>query len=69
MAVVQEFDIDIRPAKLVRGQGLCKLIANNDSLDGVIFISVGEPMAVLEWYKDIIFYLRSRQFPVTMNPK
>ena len=26
-------------------------------------------MKILEWYKDIIFYLRSRQFPVTMNPK
>jgi hypothetical protein len=25
MAVVQEFDLDIKPAKLVKGQGLCKL--------------------------------------------
>jgi hypothetical protein len=25
MAVVQEFDLDIKPIKLVRGQGLCKL--------------------------------------------
>jgi hypothetical protein len=30
---------------------------------------VGEPMEVSEWYKDIIFYLRSGQFLVTMNPK
>jgi hypothetical protein len=27
MAVVQEFDLDIKPAKLVKGQGLCKLAA------------------------------------------
>jgi hypothetical protein len=27
MAVVQEFDLDIKHAKLVRGQGLCKLAA------------------------------------------
>ena len=27
MAVVQEFDLDIKPAKLVKGQGLCKLVA------------------------------------------
>jgi hypothetical protein len=26
-------------------------------------------MAVSEWYKYIIFHLRSGQFPVTMNPK
>ena len=25
MAVVQEFDLDIKPTKLVKGQGLCKL--------------------------------------------
>ena len=25
MAIVQEFDLDIKPAKLVKGQGLCKL--------------------------------------------
>jgi hypothetical protein len=28
-----------------------------------------EPLADSEWYRDIIFYLRSGQFPVTMNPK
>ena len=27
MAVVQEFDLDIKPSKLVKGQGLCKLAA------------------------------------------
>jgi hypothetical protein len=27
MAVVQEFDLDIKPTKLVKGQGLCKLAA------------------------------------------
>jgi hypothetical protein len=25
MAVVQEFDLDIKPAKMVKGKGLCKL--------------------------------------------
>jgi hypothetical protein len=66
---IQEYDIEIKPLKAVKGQGLCKLISNSDSLDGLILILVGEPMKILEWYKDIIFYLRSRQFPVTMNPK
>jgi hypothetical protein len=27
MEAVQEFDLDIKPAKLVKGQGLCKLVA------------------------------------------
>jgi hypothetical protein len=66
---IQEYDIEIKPLKEFKGQGLCKIIANSDSLDGMISISVGEPMADSEWYKDIIFCLRYGQFPVTMNPK
>jgi hypothetical protein len=29
MEVVHEFDLDIKPAKLVKGQGLCKLAAKS----------------------------------------
>ena len=29
MAVAQEFDLDIKPAKLVKGKGLCKLTAKS----------------------------------------
>lgn len=29
MTKIQEYDLDIRPTKLMRGQGLCKLIAEN----------------------------------------
>jgi hypothetical protein len=42
---------------------------NRDSVDGIISISVGEPLADSKWYKNIIFYLRSRKSPVTMNSK
>jgi hypothetical protein len=66
---IQEYDIDIKPLKEIKGKGLFKLIVNGDSVDGMISISVGEPLADLEWYKDIIFYLRSGQFLVTMNSK
>jgi hypothetical protein len=55
---IQEYDIEIKPLKVIKGQGLCKLIENSDSLDGMISISV-EPLADSEWYEDIIFYLRS----------
>jgi hypothetical protein len=66
---IQEYDIEIKPLKEIKGQSLCKLIVNGDSVDEMISISVGEPLADSEWYGDIIFYLRSRQFLVTTNPK
>jgi hypothetical protein len=66
---IQEYDIKIKSLKAIKGQGLSKLIMDGDSIDGMISISVGEPLADSEWYRDIIFYLRFGQFPVTMNPK
>jgi hypothetical protein len=66
---IQEYDNEIKPIKEIKGQGLCKLIVNGDSVDGMISISVGEPLVDSEWYIDIIFYLRSGQFPVTMKSK
>jgi hypothetical protein len=35
----------------------------------MISISVREPLADLEWYEDILFYLRYGKFPVTLNPR
>jgi hypothetical protein len=32
MAVIQEFDLDIKPAKIVKGQGLCKLVVEAQDL-------------------------------------
>jgi hypothetical protein len=69
LAKIQEYDIEIKPLKAIKEQGLCKIIVNSDSLDGMISISVGEPMADSEWCRDIVFYLRSGKFTVTMNPK
>jgi hypothetical protein len=69
LAKIQEYDIDIKPLKVVKGQGLCDLIANSDYVDGMISISVGEPLADLEWYGDIVLYLSFGQFPITMSPK
>jgi hypothetical protein len=42
---IQEYDIEIKPLKVVKGQGLCKIIMNSDSVDGMISFSVGEPLA------------------------
>jgi hypothetical protein len=69
LAKIKEYYIDIKPLKAIKGQGLCKLILIGDSVNGMISISFGEPLVDLEWYRNIIFYLRSGQFHVTMNPK
>ncbi|KAH9324684.1 hypothetical protein KI387_004862 [Taxus chinensis] len=34
IAKVQEYDLDIKPTKLVRGKGLCQLMAENENLEG-----------------------------------
>jgi len=36
---IQEYDIEIKPLKIVRGKGFYKLIVGSDSLNGVISIS------------------------------
>jgi hypothetical protein len=42
---------------------------DSDALNGVILISIGKPISGSKWYKDIVFYLKSGQFPINMNPK
>jgi hypothetical protein len=66
---VQEYNIKIKPLKEIKLQGLCKLITNGGSINGMISISIREPLSDSEWYEDIIFYLRSKKFLVTVNPK
>jgi hypothetical protein len=80
MAVVQEFDLDIKPAKLVKGQGLCKLAAeaqdqaNEDSrwenemalwCNEVAYISPRQD----SWYKDLNYLLHHGACPENLNPK
>jgi hypothetical protein len=65
LAKLQEFDIEIKPLKVVKGQGLCKLIGgieavNIDPSSMNKNISIQDEMVEkFEWYKDIIFYLKS----------
>jgi hypothetical protein len=80
MAVVQEFDLDIKPAKLVKGQGLCKLAveaqdqANEDPgwenemtlwCNEVAYISPRQD----SWYKDLAYLLHHRACPENLNPR
>ncbi|KAH9293353.1 hypothetical protein KI387_041449, partial [Taxus chinensis] len=59
VAKVQEYDIDIRPTKLVCGKGLCELIAEGarhelleDIVDLPTVLFLG---SIDEWYADIAY--------------
>ena len=54
---VQEFDLKIKPTKLVRGQGLCRLVFENEEEIGeeqalVLFVSLTN-----SWFSNITYYL------------
>ena len=68
MASLQEYDLEIKPAKLVKGQGLCKLATealdpqndeegwkNEEKLfeREVLYIST----STNSWYNDLKYYL------------
>jgi hypothetical protein len=74
LAKLQEYDIEIKPLKVVKGQGLCKLIGgieviNIDLSNDKSLVTQDEMIARSEWYKNIVFYLKSGQFPVGMTTK
>jgi hypothetical protein len=80
MVVVQEFDLDIKSAKLVKGQGLCKLVAeaqdqvNEDSRwENELALWCSEDLYVPprheSWYGKLIYLLLHRTCPENLNPK
>lgn len=67
VAIIQEFDIEIQPMKLVRGQALAQTLA----IDGrglVQQIYELEDVTTDEWYKDIVTYLLNHRCPARMTP-
>ena len=76
IATILEYDIDIKPTKLIKGQGLARLMAesNCNALD-INFISqvddqeemgtpsISEDFSHSPWYTDIIFVLKNLQAP------
>jgi hypothetical protein len=63
LAKLQEYDIEIKPLKVVRGQGLCKFMTgieavNTSSADGFNIVIQETSLENSEWYKHIIFYLK-----------
>lgn len=67
VAIIQEFDIEIQPMKLVRGQALAQTLA----IDGPRLIQQVyelEDVTPNEWYKEIVTYLLNNKCPARMTP-
>jgi hypothetical protein len=66
MAILQEFDLEIHPMKLVRGQGLFKAMADVD-------LSISCQQYTMQsftrdpWYEDIIYLLLNNRCPDGMK--
>jgi hypothetical protein len=80
MAVVQEFDLYVRPAKLVKGQGLCKLAAeaqdriNEDpEWENELALWCSEYLCILprkeSWHGKLIYSLHHGTFLENLRPK
>jgi hypothetical protein len=80
MEVVQEFDLDIKPAKLVKGQGLCKpTIESRDHVnedrvwENELALWCGEASFVSpgkeSWYEKLTYHLHHGTCPENLNPR
>ena len=77
IAVLLEYDLKIKPTKLIKGQGLTKIMAqyNYDALDINLLdddlsssthseqVKICLDFLASPWYKDIIYVLRHLQAP------
>jgi hypothetical protein len=82
IAKLLEYDMEIKPTKLVKGQGLAKLLVDSNCRAlGVDYIcnnsgnlhpqnnssQVNENIVESEWYKDILYFLQNFQAPPGMD--
>jgi hypothetical protein len=71
IAKIQEYDLEIRPTKLIKGQGLAKMLtkSNEKALGMVNQVNNEEwhpnllKLEQVDWYTDIIFYLKNLTCP------
>ena len=76
VAKIQEYDLEIRPTKLIKGQGLAKMLTESNEkplglVDQNMVCEIDIPEASpellkleqVEWYSDIIFYLKNLTCP------
>ena len=75
LTTLQEYDLEIKPAKLVKGQGLCKLAAEaqdpqmeeEEGWDNEVDLLQKEvaymPTSTNSWYNDLKYYLTHGSSP------
>jgi hypothetical protein len=80
MAVVQEFYLDIKPSKLFKGQGLCKLVVEDQDQvnedpgwENEMELWFGEASYVSpgkeSWYEKLTYLLHHGTCPENLNPR
>ena len=78
VTTLQEYDLEFKPATIIKGQGLCKLMAeiqNNEDDDWenetkLHMIDMCPIFTALEsWYRDMIHYLQQGYLPKHWNSK
>ena len=75
LTTLQEYDLEIKPTKLVKGQGLCKLVAEaqdpqmeeEEGWDNEVDLMQSEvlymPTSTNSWYNDLKYYLTHGSSP------
>eukprot|EP00253_Pinus_taeda_P025277 PITA_25277 len=75
VTTLQEYDLEIKPAKIVRGQGFCRLLAgasnipessDRDQFEAINHISIIDSESQ---YADLIFYLKNGYAPPNLSYK
>jgi hypothetical protein len=76
---LQEFDLEITPAQIVRGQGLCKLVVDSETeqqeLNDMSHLEQHDQSMICctqnlmsPWYDDIRHYLQHGSAPCHLDP-
>ena len=64
---IQEYDIEIKPTKIVKGQGLAQLLIESHTREINLDVNIARYVFVIdeehEWYKDIICLLKNLSCP------
>jgi hypothetical protein len=80
MTSLQEYDLEITPAQIVRGQGLCKLVVDSveEQESQINTLTVNQhnekqiscaQVAANSWYENVKFYLTHGYVPHYLDPK
>jgi hypothetical protein len=66
---IQEYDLEVKIAKIVRGRGLAMLMTEKNLEPEVInqVNVISDDLQVSDWYRDIIFYLQKFSCPTKLS--